>query len=76
MRAPAPFDRPDLSPPAAKWPVLVVHGGADETLPLSMGREVARAPRARLVEVPGAGHLELLADRRSLSAVREAVLGR
>jgi pimeloyl-ACP methyl ester carboxylesterase len=52
-------------------PVLVVHGTADQTLPVEMGREVARrCPRGRLVELSGAGHLDLLEDPRTFAALR------
>jgi pimeloyl-ACP methyl ester carboxylesterase len=42
-------------------PTLVIHGARDETLPISGGRLiVARlAERARLIEHPDLGHLEL-----------------
>jgi pimeloyl-ACP methyl ester carboxylesterase len=57
-----------------KGPVLVVHGTADQTLPVTMGRDVAaHCAQCRLVEVPGAGHIDLLHDPRALSAVRAAI---
>jgi pimeloyl-ACP methyl ester carboxylesterase len=68
----------DLLPLLAllKVPLLVVHGTADQTLPVAMGREIARTAQGRLVEVPGAGHLDLMNDERALSAVRAVVLSR
>lgn len=41
---------------AAPW--LLVHGTEDDVVPLQDSRDVvARAPRVRLVELPGAGHV-------------------
>ena len=56
-------------------PTLVVHGTADQTLPVEMGRAVARAiPGGRFVEVPGQDHVPLMLDERALAAVRAVVL--
>ena len=43
-------------------PVLLIHGADDAIIPASQGRELAAAlgGRARWVEVPGAGHNDLL----------------
>lgn len=39
-------------------PWLLVHGAQDDVVPLQDSRDIAaRAPRARVVELPGAGHL-------------------
>src|SRR5262249_9771492 len=48
-------------------PILVVHGGADDVLPVDGGRLVARrlGARARYVEIPGVGHVDLLQDART-----------
>lgn len=64
---------PQLAP--LQGPVLVLHGAADESLPVQMGREVAAAlgPRARYQELPGVGHLGLLGEPRALQAVRDFV---
>jgi pimeloyl-ACP methyl ester carboxylesterase len=57
-------------------PVLVVQGTKDEAL---MGPEQGRAiaaalgSRARYVEIPGVGHVELMRDERSLAATREFI---
>ncbi len=60
---------------ALALPTLVVHGAADQTLPVAMGRAVAQAiPGARFVEVAGQGHVPLLLDERALAAVRAVVL--
>ncbi len=41
-------------------PVLLVHGDADEVVPVADSRELARRlPRARLIEVPGGTHADL-----------------
>jgi 3-oxoadipate enol-lactonase len=44
-------------------PTLVVHGDADNVVPVSNGRALARRiPQAELVELPGRGHLALMED--------------
>jgi len=41
-------------------PVLVIHGTADEVCPIEDGRKIANATaHGRIVEIPGARHLEL-----------------
>lgn len=66
--------------PVAEWvgerrtPLLVIHGDADDVVPLELGRRVYRAasePR-RLVVLPGTGHNDVLAagGERYLEAVR------
>jgi pimeloyl-ACP methyl ester carboxylesterase len=46
-------------------PVLIVHGSQDELIPVEMGRGLARLfPRARLMEVAGRGHNDLLENER------------
>lgn len=43
--------------PALALPVLVLHGTHDEVVPFDLGQALAaKFPRARFVEVPGAGH--------------------
>ena len=57
-------------------PVLVLQGTEDEAL---MGPEQGRAiaaalgSRARYLELPGAGHLELMTNQSALAAVREFI---
>ena len=72
---PGPLVRPLLggrydsvaAAPATTAPALLVHGARDRIIPVEQGRELAEAmearPRgaARWVEVPGAGHNDLLA---------------
>ena len=54
-------------------PALVVHGSADRIVPVENGRVLAaRLPNARLVELPGRGHLALLEDA---DAFNRAVAG-
>jgi acetyl esterase/lipase len=64
----AAADRPDLDPvqqPAPPAPVIVVHGSADDIVPLALGRSyVAAHPAARLVEVDG-GHFVVIDPRSS-----------
>lgn len=44
--------------PAVRVPTLVLHGALDAVVPLEVARYVASAiPSARLVEIPGVGHL-------------------
>ena len=44
--------------PAVRVPTLVLHGMEDEIVPVEVARYVASAiPAARLVEIPGVGHL-------------------
>jgi 3-oxoadipate enol-lactonase len=56
-------ERDDLFPRLAEInvPALVLVGAEDRSLPPDRSRRLARAlPRARLVEIPGAGHLSSL----------------
>lgn len=53
-------DRPDSTPDLAalKVPTLVIHGAEDQLIPVSEAESMAKAlPQAKLVKVPGAGHL-------------------
>ena len=46
--------------PAVRVPTLILHGSEDTILPLEVSRYLAsRIPSARVVEIPGAGHLAL-----------------
>jgi pimeloyl-ACP methyl ester carboxylesterase len=46
--------------PAVRVPTLVLHGSEDAVVPVDVARYVAsRIPTARLVELPGIGHLAL-----------------
>jgi class 3 adenylate cyclase len=46
--------------PAVRVPTLVLHGTEDQLVPVEVGAYTAqRIPSARLVEIPGAGHLAL-----------------
>jgi fermentation-respiration switch protein FrsA (DUF1100 family) len=57
-------------------PVLVLHGGSDETIPISFGERLyglIRAPK-RFVRFPEGGHLNL-DDYGALAAVKEFVSG-
>lgn len=42
-----------------RCPVLVVHGEADNIVPVAFGQELAAALRAKFVPVPGCGHNDL-----------------
>jgi pimeloyl-ACP methyl ester carboxylesterase len=56
--------RNDLDPvhlPAPIMPVAVVHGTADQRVPISVSESFLTAhPTARLVRVEGAGHYEMI----------------
>jgi 3-oxoadipate enol-lactonase len=72
LQAAIGHDTWDELPPIAV-PTLVIHGDADLLVPTANGRLLAeRIPGARLVLVPGAGHM-LQADANDV--VRDAVLG-
>jgi pimeloyl-ACP methyl ester carboxylesterase len=60
---------------AMAGPILVVHGGADDVLPVNGGRLVAArlGSRARYFEVPGVGHADLLQDARAVDGVRDFI---
>ncbi|HZO48729.1 MAG TPA: adenylate/guanylate cyclase domain-containing protein [Gaiellaceae bacterium] len=46
--------------PAVRAPTLVLHGSEDALVPIEVARYVAqRIPSARVVEIPGAGHLAM-----------------
>ena len=50
-------------------PTLVVHGDADRVVPLENGRAIAaRVEGARLVELPGRGHVTQLQDPDAFNA--------
>jgi len=57
-------------------PVLVVHGADDATLPVEYGRAVASqlGDRARLVILPGHGHLDLLSSPTAAQTVRAFIV--
>lgn len=58
----------------AGTPAVLIHGSADEVVPVAMGRELAQAhARLRYVEIPGARHNDIF-DRGG-SALREALAG-
>lgn len=60
---------------AVPAPVLVVQGAADATLGTQQGKNIAEklGQRAEYVEIPGAGHIELLSDARATDRVREFI---
>jgi len=48
----------DLDPSRIERPILVVHGEADQMVPLFVAEEIhRRAPRSKLLVVPGGGHV-------------------
>jgi len=69
-----PSDVYDAMPaaPQVTCDVVLVHGTADDALPIAGARALLRAlgPRARLVELPGKGHVDYLQDLESLAELR------
>jgi len=59
-------------------PVLVLHGDADEMIPLAQGRKLAEAARARLIVYPGGNHNDLRLHGAGIDAIAfiEDVTGR
>jgi pimeloyl-ACP methyl ester carboxylesterase len=56
---------------ALKLPVIIVHGEADELIPVERGREMkALLPSAHYLELPGAGHMPMMENP---AAVAEAL---
>ncbi len=46
------------------FPVVIVHGDADQLIPIDRAREVKAAlPQAHLVEISGAGHMPMMEDK-------------
>jgi pimeloyl-ACP methyl ester carboxylesterase len=46
------------------FPVVVIHGDADQLIPIDRAREVKNAlPQAHLVEIRGAGHMPMMEDK-------------
>jgi len=71
-----PFDSVARAP-QVRAPVLVVHGDADEIVPVAHGRRLAQAfPDARYVELPGLGHNAPLVLGGALDAWLEVIEGR
>ncbi len=57
--------------PAVRVPTLVLHGEEDTVVPLEVARYVAsRMPNARLVEIPGIGHLAFKAGDKITDEIR------
>lgn len=62
--------------PELAVPVLVVHGGSDRIIPVAHGRRIAEAlADATYLEVPGAGHNDLLARPEVWQAMRQYLAG-
>jgi pimeloyl-ACP methyl ester carboxylesterase len=59
-------ERVDSTPllSAFAFPVVLIHGDADQLIPIDRAREVKAAlPQAHLVEISGAGHMPMMEDR-------------
>ena len=59
-------------------PVLVLHGDADELIPLDQGARLATAAQARLIVYPGGNHNDLRLHGAGIDAIAfiEEVAGR
>ncbi len=55
---------------------LLVHGTLDDAVPVAAARTLAAAlgPRARLIELPGRGHVDWLEDEAALTQIREFIV--
>jgi len=52
----------------SSFPVLLIHGDADGLIPLQRAREIqAGVPRARLVALPGVGHMPMMESPREVA---------
>ncbi len=61
--------------PAIRVPTLILHGAEDAIVPVEVGRYMAeRIPGARLVEIPGAGHLSVGRSNQSITEQVERFL--
>ncbi|HUH96579.1 MAG TPA: alpha/beta fold hydrolase [Anaerolineales bacterium] len=63
-------ERPDSSQvlKAFKLPVVIVHGDADELIPVERGREMkAAVPNAHYVELPRVGHMPMMDNPRAVT---------
>lgn len=57
----------------ASFPVLIVHGGADGLIPLQ--KEIqAKVPRARVVELPGFGHMPMMESPQQVADALKSLL--
>ena len=57
----------------ASFPVLIVHGGADGLIPLQ--REIQlKVPRARVVELPGLGHMPMMESPQTVADALKSLL--
>jgi uncharacterized protein len=71
MLCPDRFDTLSKAP-RIRVPTLVIHGDADEVVPLALGRQVASSiPGATLRVVPGRHHNDVLEDSKIVDAIAE-----
>jgi pimeloyl-ACP methyl ester carboxylesterase len=60
---------PERVAASLQCPVLIIHGEADEIIPVTHGRRLAEAAGADLIVIPGAGHASLEAFEPYFGAV-------
>jgi pimeloyl-ACP methyl ester carboxylesterase len=62
---------------SGEFPLLLVHGQADSLIPLTRAQEIrAAVPRARLIELPGVGHMPMMeAPQRTAQALQAWIYG-
>jgi 3-oxoadipate enol-lactonase len=62
---------------SGEFPLLLVHGQADSLIPLARAQEIrAAVPRARLIELPGVGHVPMMeAPQRTAQALQAWIYG-
>jgi len=59
----------------SSFPVLLVHGDADALIPVGLAREIqAKVPRARVVELPGLGHMPMMESPHQVADALKSLL--
>lgn len=72
-------DRPDSSVllPGCVFPVVLIHGLADELIPVERARSVkAAVTHAQLTEIPGGGHMPMMEAPKETAEALKKLMGR